>query len=168
MSQIRYECSQCDKVSCNKQAADQHNRDMHGNCATVFPIRSRRDMLNAISKLETDLATCRKYRNAYAEMDRIATEALRKCEAERETASAETAARDEIIGSWLSAALDDTNAGEAFKADVQRWFDTSSTAALAARDKATREQALREAITAIKNTGDLRGSWAARVIDGLI
>lgn len=50
--QTRYECSQCTRISCNKQAADQHNRDMHGNCAQVFPVRSR-------VKLATDLAATR-------------------------------------------------------------------------------------------------------------
>lgn len=54
MAQTRYECSQCDKVSCNKAAADQHNRDMHGSCAGVFSLRSRREMLAEIARLKRD------------------------------------------------------------------------------------------------------------------
>lgn len=54
MAQVRYECSQCDKVSCNRAAADQHNRDMHGSCADVFPLRSRRELLAEIARLKRD------------------------------------------------------------------------------------------------------------------
>ena len=54
MAQNRYECSQCDKLSCNKAAADQHNRDMHGSCADVFPLRSRRDLLTEIARHKRD------------------------------------------------------------------------------------------------------------------
>ena len=52
MKQVRYECSQCTHISCNKQAAEQHNRDMHGNCATVYPMRSRSDLIAEISRLK--------------------------------------------------------------------------------------------------------------------
>lgn len=54
MAQVRYECSQCDKVSCNRAAADQHNRDMHGSCADVFPLRSRRELLAEIARHKRD------------------------------------------------------------------------------------------------------------------
>lgn len=51
---------------------------------------------------------------------------------ERDEARAQVAARDDIIGSWLSAALEDPNAGPEFKADVQRWFETGHHEALEA------------------------------------
>ena len=41
MSQLRYECSHCAKLSCNHQAAVQHNRDAHGGEANILPERSK-------------------------------------------------------------------------------------------------------------------------------
>ena len=43
-----------------------------------YPLPIAEEMHNRIEELEAKLATCRKYRDAYAECDRISTHALRK------------------------------------------------------------------------------------------
>lgn len=65
-----------------------------------------------------------------------------KAEAERDEARAQVAAHDDIIGSWLSAALEDPTAGAEFKADVKRWFETGHHEALEAYGREKVEQAL--------------------------
>lgn len=122
-------CSICDIAGCH------HIRERTG------PFTPKPDPRDAeIARLTAELEAARVGLNtAWADRDMHCRRA-EKAEADLATARAETAARDDIIGSWLSAALEDPNAGDAFKADVRRWFETSSFEALAADRKAVRAE----------------------------
>ena len=132
-----------------------------------------RALMDEIARLKSDLETCRKYRNAYAEMDRIATEALRKCEAERDAARAETAMAFEAAAKFL----DENALGKGYTKTPQgrtaiyyarktrALTPTHATAALAARDKATREQALLEAAHVAQSFGPMDRDEILAIID---
>lgn len=102
--QTRYECSQCTRISCNKQAADQHNRYMHGNCAQVFPVRSRVKLVTdlaaaraEIEELKRELRDAEDMANKFATKEMHTENRAEKAEAERDEAlAAEAEYRREI------------------------------------------------------------------------
>lgn len=91
MAQTRYECSQCDKLLCNEAAAVQHNRDMHGSCADIFPLRSRRDLLTEIARHKRDKDALHSTIENCVSVGASLQAEIARLTAERDTARAETA-----------------------------------------------------------------------------
>ncbi|KFI26655.1 hypothetical protein CN97_02840 [Haematobacter massiliensis] len=88
---------------------------------------------------------------------------LEKAEAERDTARAETAMAFEVAAKACDTlALADFEKGPLMRSaercarSVRALTPADATAALAARDKATREQALRDALTTVADLSDDR------------